>query len=813
MKLNFLRSGIKLSGLVAGLFFAFVSQAQVWSENFNDFDGFFQDGQNSTGWSMYDVDGQTPATNVADFTQGWNWQDAWDATQDGIMVSNSWYDPFGQADKWLGTPAIAIPNTDGLQFKWQVKSQDVDFLEAYQVVVSTAGNTLANLQAGTVVYSETASPNDWTSRAISLDAYKGQTIYIGFHNISNDKFLLLLDNLSVDAPTEFELALSGSVMPIEYAEYPLDQNPSWGGFAITVGNTGAQGQTNVTFSTVITAFDIDGNPVEVFNQSTSADIASTGSQNLSITETYAPTAVGLHAIEYFVYSDQQDTLAADLAFANITDGAYGRAAYFYNSLQDADGNPLIGDFSTQFLSFDDDQGNDGAGAIGYVFEVVNETTVDSLSALLGSEAQGDITLSLYSINTDGSLGNEIATTVPYTATGGQDNGEFLNAPLQCPVSLAAGAYAVVIHDEIGNDCAIVCSNYFYTNGAIIAHLGDENWFSVSAGTFVPWIFVSTTTEAIGVADNVEIEAANDGLQADFNAIISGGALCDLTWNFGDGGSATGTSVSHTYANGGTYTVTVSGSYGGGTPVTDTYEITVGCSLAASVNATATTATAVVTGGTPATYQWQTVGGQTLGTNANITGLSENTAYVLTVTDVSGCEALATFTTSTCAFTINSVVLDGSTAGAFASNFSNGTAPYQYQWTNAAGSVVSASNSASNLVSAQIYTLTVTDASGCSDSFNFEVPASGIEDLNGVVSFQMTPNPTSSDVQLSLQLNKTENISIEIYNISGQKVVQLPNVVTNAIQERLDLSYLPSGTYTVKVNVGNQSAAATLMLVK
>lgn len=101
-------------------------------------------------------------------------------------------------DDYLVTPQIAV--TAGLndRLTYYVKNQDPAYVEAYEVKLST---TTATAAAFTAVLTPVAdAPSTWTQFTIDLTPYVGQSIYIGFHAVSTDKFRLLFDNVVNDTP-------------------------------------------------------------------------------------------------------------------------------------------------------------------------------------------------------------------------------------------------------------------------------------------------------------------------------------------------------------------------------------------------------------------------------------------------------------------------------------------------------------------------------------------------------------------------------------------------------------------------------------
>ncbi len=168
---------------------------------------------------------------------------------------------------------------------------------------------------------------------------------------------------------------------------------------------------------------------------------------------------------------------------------------------------------------------------------------------------------------------------------------------------------------------------------------------------------------------------------------------------------------------GTYTATVTDA--NGCIATATVIITQPTLLTATISASinilckgGTTGSAAVTaaGGSPAyTYAWTPAGGNT----ANATGLSANT-YTITVTDANGCTATSSVTltepTALTLTTTSTQVTCGNNNGTATVTPLGGTPGYIYSWAPGGQSNATATGLAVGL-----YTITVTDANGCSQT--------------------------------------------------------------------------------------------------
>lgn len=197
-----------------------------------------------------------------------------------------------------------------------------------------------------------------------------------------------------------------------------------------------------------------------------------------------------------------------------------------------------------------------------------------------------------------------------------------------------------------------------------------------------------------------------------NVSASGGTATYLyQWNNG----SSGTTINNVSA--GNYTVTVTDILGCTT--IGNYTVTQpAAALAASISGTAVscksgsdgTASVSASGGTgPYTYSWNT------GSTGNpISGISAGT-YTATVTDANGCTINNTITISQPAAALSlsnssiNVSCFGSSSGSSVITPSGGTSPYTYNWSNG-----STTPGISNLAAGS-YTVTVTDAKGCTST--------------------------------------------------------------------------------------------------
>jgi len=179
----------------------------------------------------------------------------------------------------------------------------------------------------------------------------------------------------------------------------------------------------------------------------------------------------------------------------------------------------------------------------------------------------------------------------------------------------------------------------------------------------------------------------------------------------------GTNATANNLGAGTYTVTITDFNGCQTTQSVTLTQPTGISVTASQTnpqcngANTGTATVNASGGTaPYTYSWSPSGG----TNATATGLAAGT-YTVTITDSQGCTQTQTFSiTQPTALNVSATGDSGceGQGGNISATGSGGTAGYTYTWSHG---LPSGANQNVNPIQTTTYSITVTDANGCTDT--------------------------------------------------------------------------------------------------
>lgn len=179
---------------------------------------FADECDNYDNFMFYDGDKRTPAQTPAGWgftaeTTPWYIVAESNASTDMALASHSMYSPAGQADDWMVTPQLFIPDKDCfLQFQSQsYRKNKEDYLKVYVYTCDDVYNTLtADIvnkirTEGDLIYSELQDPgeseeglsDDWRDNTVALEKYAGQNVYIAFVNDNNDQSAIFIDNVQV----------------------------------------------------------------------------------------------------------------------------------------------------------------------------------------------------------------------------------------------------------------------------------------------------------------------------------------------------------------------------------------------------------------------------------------------------------------------------------------------------------------------------------------------------------------------------------------------------------------------------------------
>ena len=309
----------------------------LFSEDFDGIGGPTAGGAGTytfpANWFLRNVDNRTPAAAVSYVNEAWERREDFNFNvADSCAFSTSWYTPAGAANDFMWTPLINGISASTV-LNWNAVTYDPSYPDGYEIRVMTQaqgpptggtgviGNQITN---STQVYSIAAEMTTWQARSVSLSAFAGQNVYIGFRNMSNDEFLLLIDDIVVMTPVVNDAAISFVDTVTPYTIVPLAQVQPLNLNGV-VRNNGSNTINNVYVTANI--YDGSNNLVYTANSSTIASIASSATATYTIAG-YTPVAPDFYYGEFIVHHALADPFPSnDTAWWNgylVDDSTYAR---------------------------------------------------------------------------------------------------------------------------------------------------------------------------------------------------------------------------------------------------------------------------------------------------------------------------------------------------------------------------------------------------------------------------------------------------------------------------------------------------------
>ncbi|MCC6186619.1 MAG: choice-of-anchor J domain-containing protein, partial [Chitinophagaceae bacterium] len=241
------------------------------------------------GWTMINVDGKviSSALNTAIVsglaTNAWM---KWPVTTtDSVMITTSLFTPAGTCDRWLVTPTFTVTSVDML-IAWYDNQpySPAGLADNIEVWVSTTGGTTA---ASFTTKLGASAPSATTSKKrISLAAFNGQSIRVGFRSTATNAGVVGIDNVQTEvasASTDMQLA---TVTPASGSLASYNNT----GSAITIGGSVSNKGTSMISSYKVN-YKVGTGAVVTETKTPATPILSLGSANFTFTATVpAPAA-------------------------------------------------------------------------------------------------------------------------------------------------------------------------------------------------------------------------------------------------------------------------------------------------------------------------------------------------------------------------------------------------------------------------------------------------------------------------------------------------------------------------------------------
>jgi SprB repeat/Secretion system C-terminal sorting domain len=562
----------------------------------------------------------------------------------------------------------------------------------------------------------------------------------------------------------------GAAVSVTGGTAPFRYTWSTGATTQTLSNLGAGSYT-------VTVSDASG-----CSAVATATVNAVGNLNISLTSTNAACGIANGSV---TATPTSGTAPFRYAWSNgattQTIGTLGAGTYTV-TVTDASGCTATGSRTvTQTTSFDVNLdarniscngGTNGqvsamvmGGSAPYTYRWSNGSTI----AVLANLGAGTYTVTVTDVS--GCTAVKSATVsqpsaVATTVTGSMSTCGASNGSLTATTTGGTGAYT-----------------YRWSTGATTATISG-----LAAGTYTVTATDAngcTASRSMAITTSAQITVTTSTTAARCNGVASGsatatasGGTAPYTYRWSNGGTTA--TISNVAAT--TYSVTATDAAGCTSIQIATVSQPTGISLFVDVtDATCTNGTGRITntvsGGTaPYTYLWST-GATTL----SLTNLSGG-SYTLTVTDASGCTRVSTTTVNfvappTVNLTPTNIACNGGSTGAVAAVVTGGTAPFSYAWSNSATSATLTG------LAAGAYTVTVTDARGCTATRSVTLTQAAI--------IVITPTVVSATCL------PAGSIAVVATGGSGTYTYLWSNGMTTAT-----ISNLAGGNYTVTVTDGN-----------
>ena len=213
--------------LAAALTFGMAANAQSsFSEDFNN----VADGAVPAGWTTY-------GDNLTNHYTDASLNDSWSALSQ-MMVCITWTEETSPVDRWLVTPQVTVPTTNGMLL-FDINGVNYGpgspYAESLKIMVSTTDNQKSSF---TLLQDLGELPEGSNTFAVNLSAYAGQNVYLAFACYTNDGMYIFLDNVEVKTvPANSISAVSAS------APTWTSQNSN-ANVALTVRNEGSADLTS-----------------------------------------------------------------------------------------------------------------------------------------------------------------------------------------------------------------------------------------------------------------------------------------------------------------------------------------------------------------------------------------------------------------------------------------------------------------------------------------------------------------------------------------------------------------------------------------
>ena len=342
--------------------------------------------------------------------------------------------------------------------------------------------------------------------------------------------------------------------------------------------------------------------------------------------------------------------------------------------------------------------------------------------------------------------------------------------------------------SLSND-TFTCANA--GTNTVILTVTDASGNSATCTTFVNVVASAVSGSAIATAVNCTYNVSCPGA-TDGEATASGSGGCPgytYLWSSG------GTNAVETGLGAGTYTVTITDGTG------STFVTSVTLTEPAALQVTSTVSQSCfddstggvdisVTGGNDCqgyTYLWSN--GATTQDLAGVTAGS----YTVTVTDVSGCTSVQSYTVGSFAQLTPSFTATGNVLTA-------GQPWTTYQWLLNGSPIGGANANTYTITATGIYALQVSDANGCSAVTDTSTVVGSADPFAAGLSLSIYPNPARGEFRLMTDAPISFGLTVHVTDVYGKRYIsqELSELSELSDEVSFDLRSFAAGNYLVEV---------------
>lgn len=199
-------------------------------------------------------------------------------------------------------------------------------------------------------------------------------------------------------------------------------------------------------------------------------------------------------------------------------------------------------------------------------------------------------------------------------------------------------------------------------------------------------------------------------------------------------------------------------------------------------------------------------------------------YILFVKDANGCiydlpELVLIAEPEAITVTgLEAININGNTPGGNTSyTVSGGVYPYEFQWTNENGDIVSVSEDLPQLygqIGSGVYTLTITDEAGCTLIIELNISyIAGMDELSSDLSFRVFPNPVTDILNIELQSHAGTAMGYRISDSAGRVLHTFEfTMETSLLSKQVDMASFAPGIYFIEIHSGNYLKAIRVIKI-